>query len=93
MDLQLQPTELPPLLYHGTAAHKMDAIMREGLRKMRRNRAPLTSHADVASELATDPRRYLQAMRRANNLFYRSDNIVWLVTEVPSIFLTPVSRC
>lgn len=42
VDLQLQPTELPPLLYHGTAAHKMNAIMREGLRKMRRHHAPLT---------------------------------------------------
>lgn len=96
VDLQLQPAEPPPLLYHGTAAQNTEAIMRDALRKMRRHHVHLSADVQTARRLGArhaSPVVFAidsQAMKRAGHLFYRSDNGVWLTDEVPPNFLT---RC
>lgn len=93
VDLDLAPTEPPDTLYHGTSQATVAAILREGLRKMRRH------HVHLSDELATAvnvgsrhgmPAVLLvdaAAMARDGYLFYRSENGVWLTEGVPPRYL------
>jgi putative RNA 2'-phosphotransferase len=95
VDLQLTPVEPPPVLFHGTGAQSVAAILREGLNKMRRHHVHLS--ADEATALAVGSRHGrpavllvdAAAMHGAGHSFYRSANGVWLVDEVPPQFLRP----
>jgi putative RNA 2'-phosphotransferase len=94
VDLQLAPAQPPDLLYHGTAAGAVDAILREGLRKMRRH------HVHLSPDIATAARvgaRHGQpvvfavdsgAMHRDAHRFYHTANDVWLVDAVPPRYLS-----
>src|SRR5690242_18631805 len=48
VDLQLAPVAPPPTLYHGTAAHLVETIRREGLRKMARHHVHLSPDPETA---------------------------------------------
>ncbi len=95
VDLELAPVEPPAVLYHGTGAQSVAAILREGLRKQQRHHVHLS--ADVATARAVGARHgrpvVLQvdaaAMRTAGHVFYRSANGVWLVDAVPPEFFQP----
>jgi putative RNA 2'-phosphotransferase len=96
VDLQLEPTEPPEVLYHGTAQQALGAIMREGLRKMSRHHVHLSADVETARRvgarhgkadvLAVDA----ASMRHAGSLFYHSANGVWLVDHVPPEYLEQV---
>jgi putative RNA 2'-phosphotransferase len=94
VDLELQPTAPPKILYHGTGEKTVPTIVREGLRKMRRHHVHLSSNPDTARTVGARHGRPVvfdidaARMARDGHTFYRSENGVWLVEQVPSEYLT-----
>ncbi len=96
IDLGLDPVPPPVELFHGTPAENLASIMRDGLRKGRRQHVHLS--VDVATARNVGLRRrpaevaILQiaaaAMTDSGYLFYRSANGVWLADAVPPAFIT-----
>jgi putative RNA 2'-phosphotransferase len=93
VDLQLEPVEPPEILYHDTGHRSAEAIAGEGLIRMSRHHVHLSADIPTATRVGARHGRPTifaidaAAMRRAGHLFYRSDNGVWLVNEVPPEFL------
>lgn len=93
VDLQLEPADPPPELFHGTATRFLDAILRDGLLKMARHHVHLS--ADVATALKVGGRHGkpvvlvvgADRLRAAGHTFFRSANGVWLVDHVPPQYL------
>lgn len=94
IDLQL-PVQTPPdTLYHGTHIQAIAAVFASGLQKMSRHHVHLTTDLNTAFKvggrrgesviLAIDT----LAMVADGYSFYRTDNDVWLVDEVPPQYLT-----
>ncbi|MEU6643882.1 RNA 2'-phosphotransferase [Saccharomonospora sp. NPDC046836] len=88
------PMAIPPaVLYHGTVARFLPAILRAGLRPMSRHDVHLS--ASVATATAVGARRGTpvvlevdaQAMADAGHEFRVSANGVWLTRGVPPAFL------
>ncbi len=89
IDLELQSLEPPETLLHGTAERFLDAIYKEGLKKMNRHHVHLSISETVAKSVGA---RYgkpvllsisAQKMYEDGYLFYKSANNVWLVDSVP----------
>jgi putative RNA 2'-phosphotransferase len=93
VDLELKPAEPPYVLYHGTSERAGAAIRREGLKKMRRHHVHLSADAETARIVGARHGKPLvlrvdaRAMRGAGFTFYRSENGVWLVDNVPPEYL------
>src|SRR5262249_36133833 len=93
VDLQLEPTPPPDVLYHGTAASNLDAIRAEGLSRMARHHVHLSGDADTARKVGQrhGPPVVLvidaAAMARDGFTFYRAANGVWLTDRVPPQYL------
>ena len=64
VDLELQPVEPPPLLFHGTPERNVEAILREGLRRGARHHVHLSAEARTAT--AVGARTHPDAGARAN---------------------------
>ncbi|HEX8203911.1 MAG TPA: RNA 2'-phosphotransferase, partial [Isosphaeraceae bacterium] len=98
VDLQLEPVEPPGVLYHGTGHRAAEAIARQGLRKMGRHHVHLSGDVETARKVGARHGRPVvfavdaAAMRRAGHTFYRSANGVWLVDDVPAVFLRPIGQ-
>jgi putative RNA 2'-phosphotransferase len=98
VDLQLEPTAPPAVLYHGTGHGTAGAVAKEGLRKMRRHHVHLSADIETATRVGARHGRPVvfaidaQAMAAAGVEFFCSDNGVWLVDEVPAQFLTELSE-
>ncbi len=96
VDLQLEPAEPPNVLYHGTSEGTAGAIVREGLRRMRRQHVHLSGDIETARRVGARHGRPVvfrvdaSGMHRAGRPFYRSANGVWLVEEVPPEYLSRV---
>jgi putative RNA 2'-phosphotransferase len=95
VDLELEPLEPPPILYHGTGHRAVSAIQVEGLRKMSRHHVHLSGDPDTAHKVGARHGRPAvfevdaARMARDGHVFYRSTNGVWLVDQVPAQYLTP----
>ena len=93
VDLQLTPLSPPEALYHGTSQATVAVILRDGLRKMRRQHVHLTAEIATAANVGSRhgaPAVLLvdaAAMARDGHLFYRSENGVWLTESVPPRYL------
>ncbi len=93
VDLQLTPQTPPPVLYHGTAAHNLEAILRDGLQKRRRHHVHLSADTETALRVGTRHGKPIileidtVAMLTGGIDFFRSDNGVWLVEAVPPQYL------
>jgi putative RNA 2'-phosphotransferase len=93
VDLGLEPVEPPPTLYHGTRDKSLPAVLREGLKKMRRHHLHLSSDEETARRVGARRGRPVvlevdaRAMRRDGHDFYLSENEVWLVERVPPRYL------
>lgn len=93
VELGLEPTEPPEVLFHGTAERSVDSIRAEGLRPGRRTHVHLS--ADEATAVAVGGRHgrpvvlrvHAGRMHAAGHAFYRSDNGVWLTDAVPAAYL------
>jgi len=93
IDLQLEPQSPPTTLYHGTAQHSLDAILKEGLKPMSRQHVHLSTNIKTMMEVA---RRHgkpvlleidAEKMHVSSHQFYQSDNGVWLTDFVPTDYL------
>ena len=96
VNLGLEPTTPPPVLYHGTAEKYIDSIMKEGLRPRKRNFVHLSETMDMAKQVGT---RHgspvvlsidIEAMIRAGYKFYKAQNGIWLTGDIPPIFFKVV---
>ena len=94
VDLDLEPIEPPPRLYHGTATRNLDAILAEGLKPGRRQQVHLSLDPETARKvgerhgkpavLSVDA----AAMHQDGHRFFRADNGVWLTDSVPARYLS-----
>jgi putative RNA 2'-phosphotransferase len=97
IDLQLEPQTPPDVLYHGTGEQSVPLILRSGLLKMSRHHVHLSKDIETARRVGMRHGRPVLfaidavAMQQAGFTFYRSDNGVWLVDEVPSQYLQQFS--
>lgn len=88
IDLGLEPVEPPAQLYHGTGSSTVDAILREGLRPMRRRHVHLSGDVETARRVGSRHGKPVvltidaAALHAAGHLFYRSANGVWLTEAV-----------
>ena len=93
VDLGLEAQTPPDVLYHGTGLQTIETVLRDGLKKMRRQHVHL-SH-DVETAIAVGARHgkpvvlevAARQMHESGALFYVSQNGVWLCEEVPPQFL------
>jgi putative RNA 2'-phosphotransferase len=98
VDLQLEPTEPPAELFHGTAELNLTAILRDGLLKMARHHVHLS--ADTATAVKVGSRHGKPVvlvvdtvkMRGDGHIFFVSANGVWLVEHVPPQYLRVLDR-
>ncbi len=93
VDLQLPQAIPPDVLYHGTAAHLLSAVLRDGLKKQKRHHVHLSAQPATAISVGGRHGKPVlleidaQAMQAAGHVFYLSANGVWLADEVPAIFM------
>jgi putative RNA 2'-phosphotransferase len=93
IDLQLETTIPPDVLYHGTGQGAVAAILREGLRKMSRHHVHLSQ--DIVTAKKVGARHGIPVVLAVNSAamhqdgykFYCSENGVWLVESVPPEYL------
>jgi putative RNA 2'-phosphotransferase len=96
VDLQLEPADPPPVLYHGTAEANRDVILRDGLSKMRRHHVHLSRDTPTALKVGSRHGKPVllaidaAAMVRDGFQFFVSANGVWLVDHVPPQYLRPI---
>jgi putative RNA 2'-phosphotransferase len=93
VDLQLTDRTPPTILYHGTHAKAVTAILATGLQKMSRHHVHLTTNLGMAAKVggrrgesvifAVDA----LSMSADGHHFYCTDNDVWLVDAVPPQYL------
>ena len=96
VNLGLEPTIPPTVLYHGTAEKYIDSIMKEGLRPCKRNFVHLSETMDMARQVGT---RHgspvvlsidIEAMISAGYKFYKAKNGIWLTVDILPKFLKVV---
>ena len=93
VDLQLDPTVPPDVLYHGTGHQTAPVIAQEGLHKMSRHHVHLSRDLATARTVGARHGRPVifqvdaAAMAASGHLFYCSDNGVWLTDAVPADYL------
>ncbi|THV29494.1 RNA 2'-phosphotransferase [Glycomyces paridis] len=90
VDLGLEASDPPPVLFHGTTGGSLAAIKAEGLRPMDRHDVHLSPDRETATRvgarrgapvvLAVDAAR----MAERGHEFRRSENGVWLTEAVPA---------
>ena len=96
VNLGLEPTIPPLVLYHGTAEKYIDSIMKEGLRPRKRNFVHLSETIDVAKQIGIRHGSPIVlsidtvAMLRAGYKFYKAQNGIWLTGDIPPKFLKVV---
>jgi putative RNA 2'-phosphotransferase len=88
------PRRTPPaILYHGTVAAALSAILAEGLRPMRRHHVHLSPDAETARRVGARRGRPVILSVRAGDLdaagqpFFLTANGVWLTSAVPPGYL------
>jgi putative RNA 2'-phosphotransferase len=93
VDLQLEPVQPPEILYHGTAESNRDSILTLGLEKRNRHHVHLSADTETARRVGARHGKPLvfeiQAgvMQAEGHVFFRSENGVWLVDEVPPEYI------
>jgi putative RNA 2'-phosphotransferase len=97
VDLQLEPTFPPDVLYHGTGQGTVESILRTGVDKMSRHHVHLSKDIATAKKVGSRHGRPVvftvdaAAMHRDGYKFYCSENGVWLVDRVPPEYLAIAS--
>jgi putative RNA 2'-phosphotransferase len=98
IDLQLKPQPPPALLFHGTGHTTADVIAREGLERMQRHHVHLSPDLETARKVGARHGKPVlfevdTARMHADGFeFYRSENGVWLVDNVPAGYLRRLSQ-
>lgn len=90
IDLGLKAQVPPEILYHGTAEHSLAAIRKSGLLPMRRQHVHLSQEAETAQKVggrhgkAVVLKVLAGEMHHRGQVFFCSDNGVWLTECVPT---------
>jgi putative RNA 2'-phosphotransferase len=88
IDLQLEPSTPPAVLFHGTADKNTASIQAKGIIKGQRNHVHLSTDTKTAHKVGA---RYgkpiiltidAKAMSEEGCIFFESENGVWLTEEV-----------
>lgn len=93
VELQFEPTEPPPELFHGTTDRTLPTILRDGLQKMARHHVHLSADTHTAAKVGSRHGKPViltidaAKMLADGHVFYRSANGVWLVDHVPPQYL------
>lgn len=93
IDLELRRAVPAAPLFHGTSEVRLDAILREGLRRMRRHHVHLSPDPETARRVGARHGRPVVLEVAAPDMvadgfaFFRSDNGVWLTEAVPAAYL------
>ena len=93
IDLALEPTTPPDILYHGTAERNKNSILAEGIKKQRRQHVHLSATVETAQQVGKRHGSPLvlpidAAQMFANGyLFFKSENGVWLTDFVPNEYI------
>lgn len=96
IDLALLPQTPPATLYHGTPKRSVEAILTEGLKKMRRHHVHLSADVETARKVGARrgrPAIFLVdavGLHKDGAVFYVTANGVWLTESVPPRYLTPM---
>ncbi len=94
VDLGLEATVPPPILFHGTGAGAVQAILAVGLQRMGRHHVHLSADARTARTVGRRHGRPVvfqvdaATMQAAGWRFWRASNGVWLVDAVPVEFMS-----
>lgn len=97
VDLQLEPTSPPDVLYHGTATRFLKPIMEEGLKSMNRTQVHLSDMIDTATNVGKRHGKLVILSVNAKQMhadgfkFFISANGVWLTDFVPTKYLEVLS--
>lgn len=93
VDLQLKAQRPPMELYHGTVSKFLDAIKKDGLKKMNRHAVHLSHDLPTATKVGSRRGEAIilvvnsGAMYADKYKFFQSKNGVWLVDEVPPKYI------
>ncbi|MEI6421325.1 MAG: RNA 2'-phosphotransferase [Lentisphaerota bacterium] len=96
VDLGIDPSIPPEVLYHGTATHLRDDIMKSGLLKMDRQHVHLSKDVKTASKVGERHGKpmvfevFSGEMVKNGMKFVKSDNDVWLTDHVPAEYLAVI---
>lgn len=96
VDLGLQATAPPEILYHGTATKNLWSINGQGLKRGNRHHVHLSPAVETALRVggrhgeAVVLKVLAGEMHRSGHSFFQSENGVWLVDEVPTEFLEKI---
>lgn len=96
VDLGLDPAVPPDELWHGTVDRFLDSIIEGGLAPQGRQHVHLSGVFEVAREVGARRgtpvvlRVDAKSMADAGSIFFQSANGVWLTSNVPAQFLTPI---
>lgn len=94
VDLDIKPQTPPTKLYHGTVEKFMDAISKNGLKKMNRHAVHLSEELETATKVASRRGKPIilkidaEAMKNDGFEFFKSNNGVWLTNHVPTKYIT-----
>jgi putative RNA 2'-phosphotransferase len=99
VDLGLPPSVPPAILYHGTKEEFLPSILREGLTSQSRKHVHLSKDVETARVVARRRngkdvilRVDSAAMAGDGEIFFLSDNGVWLTNRVASRYLLEISE-
>lgn len=98
VDLGLDSKEPPNVLYHGTATRFVDAINKDGLKKMNRHAVHLSLDLSTAETVGKRHGKLMIYIVAAKNMhddghkFYLSNNGVWLTDNVPTKYLSMIPQ-
>lgn len=93
VDLGLDPTEPPELLFHGTARSSVESILATGIDRGGRHHVHLSLDTDTAHKVGARHGRPIVLtvlagrMHAAGGDFFVSANGVWLVDHVPAEYV------
>ena len=98
VDLAYAPQIPPEILYHGTAEKSVASILATGLEKRRRHHVHLSADIETAVQVGQRHGKPVVLkilsgkMQESGFEFFRSENGVWLVEEVPVGFIRLVEN-
>jgi len=93
IDLALEPIKPPLQLFHGTATKSVSVILREGLKKMRRQHVHLSDNMDTAVNVGGRHGKPVVLIVESRQMykdgfeFFCSKNGVWLTDRIPAKYI------
>lgn len=94
IDLALDPIIPPNTLYHGTAINNLSAILKEGIKKQKRQHVHLSEDIDTAIKVGSRHGKPVvliintYQMHQDGAHFYKSENNVWLTDFVDAKYIS-----